>query len=66
MYLVSHKTRKPPGPENLFREEDNQTNNSITQVMEEETNQVVPLLPTWHNLSAKISRIVDRRHMPNN
>jgi hypothetical protein len=65
MYLVAHATRKPPGPKNLFREEDNQTGNSITQVMQEETDQAVPLLPTWHNLGANISRIVNRRHMPN-
>jgi hypothetical protein len=65
MYVVAHATRKPPGPTNLFREEDNQTNNSITQVVQEEMDQVVPLLPTWHNLGANISRIVNRRHTPN-
>jgi hypothetical protein len=27
MYLVSHATRKPPGPTYLFSEEDNQTEN---------------------------------------
>jgi hypothetical protein len=65
MYLVAHETSKTPGPTNLFREEDNQTDNSITQVMQEDTDQVIPLLPTWHNLSANIIRIVNRRHMPN-
>jgi hypothetical protein len=66
MYLVAHATRKPPGPANLFRDEDNQTYNSITEVMEEEMDQVVSLLPTRHNLVANISRIVNRRYMPNN
>jgi hypothetical protein len=65
MYLVAHATRKTPGPTRLFREEDNQTYNSITQVMQDEADQVVLLLPTWHNLNANISRIVNRRHMPN-
>jgi hypothetical protein len=49
MYLVAHATRKPPGPANLFREEDNQ----------------IPLLPTWYNLSTNIRRIENRRYMPN-
>jgi hypothetical protein len=66
MYLVAHETRKPPRPANLFREEDNHKDNSITQVMQEEADQVIPFLPTWHNLSANTSRIVNRRHMPNN
>jgi hypothetical protein len=66
MYLVAHATRKPPRPANLFREEDNQTDSSITQVMQEEADQVIPLLLTWHNRSANISRIFNRRHMPNN
>jgi hypothetical protein len=35
MYLVAHATRKPPGPTNLFGKEDNQTDNSITQIMYE-------------------------------
>jgi hypothetical protein len=65
MYLVAHATKKPPIPENFFREEDNQTDSSITQVMQEEVNQVITCLPTWHNISANISRIVNRRHMPN-
>jgi hypothetical protein len=52
-------TRKP------LIEEDNQTDSSITQVMQEETDQVIPLLPTWNNLGANISRIVNRRHMTN-
>jgi hypothetical protein len=46
MYLVAHATRNPPGPANLFREEDNQTDGSITQVMQEEADQVIPFLPT--------------------
>jgi hypothetical protein len=65
MYLVAHATRKPPIPSNLFREEDNQTDSSITQVMQEGVDQVIPLLSTWHNLRANISRIVNIRHMPN-
>jgi hypothetical protein len=39
---------------------------SITQVIQEEADQVLPLLPTWNNLGANISRIVSRRHMSNN
>jgi hypothetical protein len=35
MNLVSHATRKAPGPTNIFREEDNQTDNSITHIMQE-------------------------------
>jgi hypothetical protein len=66
MYLVAHATRKPPRPANLFREEDKQTDNSITQVMHEEMDQVIPRLPTWHILSANISRIVNKGHVPNN
>jgi hypothetical protein len=66
MYLVAHATRKPQRPENLFREEDNQTYISITQVMQEEEDQVIPLLPTWNNIGANISRVVNIRHMPNN
>jgi hypothetical protein len=66
MYLVSHATRKSPRPANLFREEDNQTDSSITQVMQEEADQLIPFLPTWHNLSSNISRIVNRSHMLNN
>jgi hypothetical protein len=66
MYLVYHATRKTPRPANLFREEDNQTYNSITQVVQEEADQMFRLLPTWHNLGANISRIVNRRHMTNN
>jgi hypothetical protein len=65
MYLVSHTTREPPRPANIFREEYNQTDSSITQVMQKEADQVIPLLPTWHNLGENISRIVNRRHMPN-
>jgi hypothetical protein len=65
IYLVSHARGKPPGPTNLFREKDNQTDNSITQVMQEEADQMIPLLPTWHNLSANASMIFNRRHMPN-
>jgi hypothetical protein len=65
MYLVAHATRKPPRLANLFREGDNQTYSSITQVMQEEADQVIPFLPTWHNLGENISSIVNRRHMPN-
>jgi hypothetical protein len=65
MYLLAHATRKPTGPTNLLREKDNQTDNSITQVMKKEVDQLVPLQPTWHNLSANIIRIFNRRHMPN-
>jgi hypothetical protein len=65
MYLVAHATRKTPRPANLFIKEDNQTDSSITQVMQEEADRVIPFLPTWNNLSANISRIVNRRHMPN-
>jgi hypothetical protein len=36
MYLVAHAKRKPPIPANLFREEDNQTDSSSTQVMQDE------------------------------
>jgi hypothetical protein len=66
MYLVVHATRTPPRAANLFREEDNHTDSSITQVVHEDADQVIPLLPTWHNLSANISRIFNRRHMPTN
>jgi hypothetical protein len=59
MYLVAHVTRKNPRPEILFSEEDNQTDSSITQVMQEETDQVIPFLPTWHNLNENISWIVN-------
>jgi hypothetical protein len=65
MYLAAHATRKPPRPKNVCREEDYQTDSSITQVMQEEADQMVPLLPTWNNIGANISRIVNRRHMPN-
>jgi hypothetical protein len=50
-YLVADATGKSPGPTNLFREEDNHTDNSITQVMEEKADQMVPLLPNLHNLN---------------
>jgi hypothetical protein len=65
MYLVAHATRKPQRPANLFRYENGQTDSSITQVMQEEMDQVITILPTWHNLSADISRIFNRRHIPN-
>jgi hypothetical protein len=65
MYLVAHATRKPPRLANFFREEDNHTDSSNTKVIQEEADQVITLLPTWHNLSAEISRIFNRRHMPN-
>jgi hypothetical protein len=65
IYLVAHATMEPKGPTTLFREEDNQKDNSITQVMQEEVDQMFPLLSTWHNLSANVSRIVNRGNMPN-
>jgi hypothetical protein len=65
MYLVAHARRKPPGTTNLFREEDTPTDNSITQVMQKETDQVVQLLTKSHNLGANISRIVNIRYMSN-
>jgi hypothetical protein len=64
MYLVAHATRKPPRPATLFREEDNQTDSSITQFMQKEVDQVIPFLPTWHNLSAHISSIVKEGTSP--
>jgi hypothetical protein len=33
MYLVAHATMNPPGPTHLSSEEDNQTENLITQIM---------------------------------
>jgi hypothetical protein len=66
MYLVAHVTRKPPRPAKVFREENNKTDSSITQVTQEETDQVILFLPTCHNLSANIRRIVNRRHMVTN
>jgi hypothetical protein len=65
MYLVDDATRKPPRPANLFREEDNQTDSSITHIMQEDAAKVIKFLPTWHNLSANMSKIVNRRHMTN-
>jgi hypothetical protein len=47
------KTIKP------LKEGDNQTDSSITQIMQEEADQVIPLLPTWNNLGANIIRIVN-------
>jgi hypothetical protein len=64
MYLVAHATRKPPRPANLSERGIIRQNSSITQVMQE-ADQVIPLLPTWNNLGANISRSVNRRHMPN-
>jgi hypothetical protein len=64
-YLVAHATRKPPGPANLLERGIIRQNSSITQVMQEEANQVIPLLTTRHNLCTNISRIVNIRHMPN-
>jgi hypothetical protein len=66
MYLVAHATRTPPRPAKLFREDDNQTDSSITQVMQEDADQVIPFLAIWKNLNAHISRIVNRGHMPSN
>jgi hypothetical protein len=65
MYLFAQATMKPPRSANLFREENNQTDSSITQVMQEEADQVIPFLPTWHNFGTDDIRIVNRRHMPN-
>jgi hypothetical protein len=65
MYLVAHAIRKLPRPTNLFSEEDNQTGKSIAQVMQEKMDQVMPIMPTRHDLCAEIRRIVNRRHMPN-
>jgi hypothetical protein len=45
MYLVAHATGKPLGPTHLFSEEENHTGKSITQVMHEKMDQVVPFLP---------------------
>jgi hypothetical protein len=53
------KTRKP------LKEGGSQIDSSITQVMQEEADQVIPLLPTCHNIGANISRIFNRRHMNN-
>jgi hypothetical protein len=53
------KTSKP------LREGDNQTDSSITQVMQEETDQVILFIPTRHNLGENISRIFNRSHMAN-
>jgi hypothetical protein len=53
------KTSKP------LREGDNQTDISIPQVMQEEVNQVIPLLPTCNNLGEIIISIVNIRHMSN-
>jgi hypothetical protein len=65
MYLVSHATRKPPRLANLSERGIIRQNSSIPQVMQEEDNQVVPLLTTWNNLCANISRIANRRQTPN-
>jgi hypothetical protein len=65
MYLVAHATRKPPRPANLSERGIIIKNSSITQVMQEEADQVIPLLTTWNNLCTNISRIVNRRHIPN-
>jgi hypothetical protein len=54
-----------PGPANLFSEEDNQTGKSITQVMQENMDQVLSCMPTWHNFYAGFSRIFNRRRVPN-
>jgi hypothetical protein len=64
-YSVAHATRKPPRPANLSERGVIRQNSSITQVMQEEADQVIPLLTPWHNLCTNISRIVNRKHMPN-
>jgi hypothetical protein len=66
VYLFVDATRKPQRPENLIIEEDNQTDTSITKFMKEEADQVIPFLPNWHNLSANVIRIFNRRNMPTN
>jgi hypothetical protein len=57
--------KKTPKTSKPLREGDNQTDSSTTQVMQEETDQVIPFLPTRHNLGENIIRIVNRRHMAN-
>jgi hypothetical protein len=66
MYLVAHATRKPPGPTNLFREEDNHTDkiNHTNHVGGDGSNGSASS-HTIHNLGKNFSRIVNRRHMPN-
>jgi hypothetical protein len=65
IYLVDHAIRKPPRLANLLEKGIIRQNSSITQVMQEEVDQVITLLPTCNNLSANISRIVNRRRMHN-
>jgi hypothetical protein len=57
--------KETPKTRKALKEGDNQTDSSITQVMQEEMDQVIPFLPTQHNLGANISRIVNRRHTAN-
>jgi hypothetical protein len=65
-YVLSCPCNKEtPNTSKPLREGDNQTDSSITQVMQEEVNKVIPLLPAWNNLAANTSRIVNRSHMPN-
>jgi hypothetical protein len=56
---------KPPRPANLSERGIIRNKISITQVMQEEANQVILLLTTWNILCAIISKIFNRRHMPN-
>jgi hypothetical protein len=64
-FTHNKETPKTPKTSKPHEEGDNQTYISITQNMQEEADQVIPFLPTWHNLGANISRIINRRYMPN-
>jgi hypothetical protein len=57
--------QETPNTSKPLREGDNHTESSITKVMQEEMDQVIPFLPNRHNLGANISSIVNRSHMPN-
>jgi hypothetical protein len=61
MYLVDHATRKPPRPENLSER------GIIRHIVKSHKScrRRWIFLSTWHNLGANISRIFNRRHMPN-
>jgi hypothetical protein len=57
-----------PQDQQTYHRGGNQTDSSITQVMqeeEEEEDKVIPRLPTWNNIGSNISRIFNRRHLPN-
>jgi hypothetical protein len=57
--------KETPNTSKPLKKGDNQTDSSITQVMQEEADQVIPLLSTWNNIGSNTSGIVNRRHMPN-